>query len=140
MNMQKKQAHRQQTTGVGVHITISLLCGAAAFMLLFAMFAFVMCKVDVSSTMLPTLAMVGACGAVMGAAYLFARLRKERGLLYGAALGIMAFLVLWGVAALQGSGVLSGLAAIKLLGMVCSGALGGHLGVWSAEKARKKRR
>lgn len=124
---------------LGGYLAVSILCGVIIFFAFFCLAALVLCKVDLPLQYLVPVVSVIACAAVLTAAFVMARMAGRRGLLYGLFLGILLFLLLWGAAALQGSGILSQLAIFKALMMTLSGAVGGYLGTLSAEKKQKRK-
>ncbi len=121
------------------HILISSIVGLFIFAVLMSVFSLVLCNIDIPLSALSPIAMGAVCVAVLFAGMALARLEKKRGLIYGAFVGVFVFLLLWVSSILQGGILMSQLAVIKAFSIICSGCLGGYLGVTCSEKRRKIR-
>lgn len=142
MQKQKRNApHAQRGAAahLAVHAGISILCGLAAAALLFSGLAALRCRVDLAPQLLPPVSTAALSLAVFLAGLMFAMLRKEKGLLYGLSVGLVFYAILWGAALAHGQTEFSGLAAIKGVALLCSGAVGGSLGILLQERRRRIR-
>ena len=92
---------------------------------------------DIAPQLLAPISTAAFSLAVLLAGYLFATLRKEKGLLYGLLIGIVFYAILWIGALAQGQTEFSALSAIKGAALLCSGAIGGSFGVLAQERRRR---
>lgn len=105
----------------------------AVFLVLFA-FLFVAVK-SVPQSMVQIIAIICAAIGAAVAGYASIRIYKSKGLLYGAAAGLLLFVVLTVIAFIVSRDKFTYITFIRLLVMLFSGALGGVLGV--NQKRRK---
>ncbi len=122
------------------HVLLASTCGLAVFTALLCLAAVLLTQVDVPMSLLVPITMIIICSGVAVCAMVFAMLEKKRGLIYGALIGLCAFMLLWLISIINGSNMLTQLAAIKAFSVICCGALGGYIGMLKAEKHRKRAR
>ncbi len=109
----------------------SVVC--AVFLVLFA-FLFVAVK-SVPQSIVQIVAIICASLGAFVAGYISIRIYKSKGLIYGAASGLLLFIILTIIAFIVSRDKFTYITAIRLLVMLFSGALGGVLGV--NQKRRK---
>lgn len=134
-----QRAQRDAAAHLAVHAGTSMICGAAAAALLFSGLAALRCKVDIAPQLLAPISTAAFSLAVLLAGFLFAALRKEKGLLYGLLIGLVFYVILWIGALAQGQTEFSALSAIKGAALLCSGAIGGSMGILAQERSRRIR-
>ncbi len=121
------------------HLLLSAIVGLFVFSVIISIFSFILCNVDIPLSLLSPIAMIAICTAVLFSGMALAKLEKKKGLIYGALVGMFVFLMLWLFSIVQGGVIMSQLAVIKAFSIICSGCLGGYLGVLSSEKRRRIR-
>lgn len=143
MQKPKRNTQRAAQNGAAAHLAVhagmSMLGGFAAAALLFSGLAALRCKVDIDPQLLAPISTAAFSLAVLLAGYLFAALRKEKGLLYGLLIGLVFYAILWIGALAQGQTEFSALSAIKGAALLCSGAIGGSFGILAQERRRRIR-
>lgn len=139
INSKRKVGIQPNTSKFFIHILVAVCCGLACIFALFCLMAKILCSVDLPVYMTVPMSTIAISVAAFLAAAVFSLLRGEKGLLSGLLFGLGMFAVLWVFALTQGQTSFSQLAAIKLGAMVCSGAIGGLLGVMMHERKRKIR-
>lgn len=142
MQKTKRNTQRAQSgaaANLAVHAGMSMIGGLAAAALLFSGLAAVRCKVDIDPQLLAPISTAAFSMAVLFAGFLFATLRKEKGLLYGLLVGLVFYVILWIAALVQGQTEFSALSAIKGAALLCSGAIGGSLGIFAQDRRRRIR-
>lgn len=142
MQKQKRNlphAQRGAAARLAMHAGASMIGGLAAAALLFSGLAALRCKVDLAPQLLSPIATAALSLAVLLAGHIFATLRKEKGLLHGLCIGIAFYVILWIAALAQGQTEFSALSVIKGAALLCSGAVGGSLGIISQDRRRRVR-
>ena len=142
MQKQKRNVQRAQSGAImqlAVHTVVSLAGGIAAAALLFSGLAALRCKVDIMPQLLSPISTAALSLAVLLAGLFLAALRKEKGLLYGLLIGIIFYAILWIAALARGQIEFSSLSVIKGTALLCSGAIGGSLGILMRERRRRIR-
>ena len=143
MQKPKRNTQRAAQNGAAAHLAVhagaSMIGGFAAAALLFSGLAALRCKVDIAPQLLAPVSTAAFSLAVLWAGFLFAILRKEKGLLYGLLIGLVFYAILWIGALAQGQTEFSALSAIKGAALLCSGAIGGSLGILAQERRRRIR-
>lgn len=112
-------------------VTIALLATTAVLLL----FSFAMSKKDLPLSLLNPFSALMLALSCFVAGYLAARKLRARGLAVGAGCGLVIFLLLL-LASVQNEFAVGMTAAVKLVIALCSGAIGGILGV-NAKSRRK---
>ncbi len=106
------------------------------YAVLLALAAFVVSRVNTPHSLFGTLS-TGCIGAShFFSAFAISKRRKENGLITGAASGVLLFMIIALIGAIIKRGMLSLNALVKLVILVCTGAMGGMLGVNSSVKKR----
>ncbi len=123
-----------------VFLFISFAFGFVIFASLMCALAITLCNVDLPLNLLPPLTLLITCLAVLTSAFVFAFLVKKMGLLLGVLFGFVVYTILIIIALVQNVNIFTQLAAIKAFSIICSGALGGYLGVIKATQKRRIRR
>lgn len=139
MQKQKRNAQRAQNGAMmqlAAHTAVSMIGGFAVAALLFSGLAALRCKVDIAPQLLSPLSTAALSLAALLAGFFFAMLRKEKGLLYGLLIGIIFYAILWIAALARGQMEFSSLSAIKGMALLCSGAIGGSLGIMTRDRRR----
>lgn len=139
--MQKKnQNARNDFRRFAAQLAAASVSGVGAAALLLSGLAALCCKVDLSPQTL-SLAPTGAVAlSVLLAGLVLALLHREKGLLCGLLMGGIFYAMLWIAALAQGQTEFSALSAIKGMAVLCSGAIGGLLGVSLQERRRRLRK
>lgn len=139
MQKQKRNApHAQRDAAVHltVHAGVSMMGGLAAAALLFSGLAALRCKVDIAPQLLSPISTAALSSAVLLSGLIFATLRKEKGMLYGLLIGLFFYATLWIAALAHGQTEFSSLSVIKGAALLCSGAVGGSLGILRQDRKR----
>lgn len=119
-------------------VLLSLGTGIVLILFQFALLCSIMCKTDLSVSLLGPLSTTAVCIAVLLSGMLLAFLIKKRGMLMGFALGAAFFAAILMAALLQGTVQFSALAFLKLIALCASGGIGGYFGILLAERKRRK--
>lgn len=135
--MSKKSAVRTGNRVLPVYIGSAVVCIAITVGLL-CLFSVILCKTDISRELLVPFSMIISCAGVAAGAYTLSIARGERGLLLGAALGLVCFVVLILLALLLGNSEFSALALLRLALLLVAGAAGGYLGMSQKEKSKRR--
>ncbi len=139
--MQKKKKNAQNDLcRFAAQLAAASLSGMGAAALLLSGFAVLCCKVDFAPQTLSFIPTGAVVLAVLFAGFVLALLRREKGLLYGLLMGAAFYVFLWIAALAQGQTEFSALAAIKGAALLCSGAIGGFLGILLQERRRRIRK
>lgn len=139
--MQKKKKNEPNDfRRFAAHLTAASVSGLGAAALLLSGLAALCCKIDLAPQTL-SLAPTGAVVlAVLLAGLVLASLQREKGLFCGLLMGGIFYTVLWIAALAQGQTEFSALSAIKGGAILCSGAIGGILGISLQERRRRIRK
>ena len=119
-------------TAVGV---AAALLVAMAFVMIFAL-VFVIMKSIVASAVVPLSLLALMIGCFVGG-FLSASISRERGLLYGLAIGAIVFLGAWIIGIAMGGETFGWLTAVKLVLLLLAGGCGGWVG---SNRAHTRRR
>jgi|GEM_PF-6503110 len=117
---------------IGVLFSCVITAGLiAAFSLLF-----VLLETITESAVVPLALLSAACGCFAGA-FLCAYLAKCRGVIFGAAIGVIMFLLICLVGLMGKDGLFGTETVIKLIMLLVSGCAGGYMGSGCGRKKRK---
>lgn len=138
----KKRKNRCRSGNSVFHIFKPMIFGLAAaviisllFIVLFAV-VFVIMKSIVSSAIIPLSLFALTIGCFVGA-YICACISRERGFLFGLAIGLILFAVIYVLGVAMGENCFGTILIIRLICLLISGCFGGWLGSNHAHTKRK---
>lgn len=122
-------------------VIIGVLSALAVMVALIAAFSllFIIAESIYDSAVLPLSLIAAAFGAFIGA-YLCGTISKSYGIIFGAVVGLLTFLVIWVIGLFGQETVLGALTGIKAALLIVAGAAGGWLGSNRPLKGRWRRR
>ena len=121
-------------------ILSGLSAGTIVLLALIALSAFLFSRIDLPLELMVPFATCSIGAAVFAAALTFTAIRGHGGLLFGAAMGAVLFLLIYAVSAAGRTAYFTQLTALKALLMILSGATGGFCGVGLRHKHQKKKK
>lgn len=119
-------------TAVGLVLACAVTAGIIAVFSL----VFVMLRSIAESAIIP-LALISAALGCFAGAFLCSSMTGRHGMILGAVIGAMMFLVIWIIGAVCSDALFGTETAIKLLMLLVSGCGGGYLGAGRKGKRRK---
>ena len=117
-------------------IGLLLSCAVTAAIIAAFSLVFVIIRSIAESAVIP-LALISAALGCFAGAFLCAAMAGRRGVIFGAAVGFMMFLVIWVIGAVCSDGIFGTETAVKLMMLLLAGGAGGYLGSGCKGKRRK---
>lgn len=116
---------------------LGLLAAIAVSLTLCAVFAlvFVIIESIAESAVIPLSLLAVALGCFLGA-YICAALSRCRGIIYGAVIGFVLFVLLWIIGLFCSDSYFGTQSTIKLIVLIGTGCCGGYLGMGAKKKRR----
>lgn len=138
MNGRKNKFGSSAVWGIARPTLTGLLLSCAVTAGLIAVFSlvFVLLETIFDSAIVP-LALISAALGCFAGAFLCASMVREKGVLFGLAIGFLMFLGIWLLGLLCSHEIFGSETAVKLLLLALSGAVGGYLGGNCRTKRRK---
>ncbi|MBQ2779989.1 MAG: TIGR04086 family membrane protein [Clostridia bacterium] len=127
--MRSRQQESSATYRVLRPLLWGVLVGVVSCLLVLLMMAAVLAAGDIARSAITPLAVAAAVFAALVGGFLTARLRGEKGWLFGAACGLILYVLVMLTGLIMTQQLKGGYAFLKLVLMVLAGAVGGVLGV-----------
>lgn len=134
---QRTMLQKKQGTGFVLHAFISTAVFCALLCGMMAAFSVFLCNADFPMKLVSPLATTAAGVCLLAASFLFGFLEKQKGLLLGILFATVCNLILLGISFFSNGMILNVVMLYKAAAVLCFGAVGGYLGMLSAEHASK---
>lgn len=117
-------------------VGLLLSCGVTAGLIAAFSLVFVLLESIADSAVVP-LALISAALGCFAGAFLCASMVRHRGVIFGAVIGLMMFLLICLIGLMNSDGLFGTETVIKLLLLLISGCIGGYLGSGYRRNRRK---
>ena len=119
-------------------LAVSGIAGLLVPFIFFCLTSFVMCKVDISLAMLMPMTIISITIGCFVSGFILALITGELGVIRGALVGAVLFIILAGISFLVGSKEFTFVIIVRMLTMPLAGAIGGYCGILRNAKSKKR--
>ncbi len=135
-----RYSRRSHSEGLLIPITVSAVGSAVILLIMLSICSMISLSIDVPQTFITPLATMSISAATFVSAAIFSGLFGKNGLLMGAVIGIITFMLIFIIALIYDLPSITGTGVIKFLLLTLSGAFGGYCGIMIREKRNRRKK
>ncbi len=133
-------SRKSYSEGLLIPITVSAVGSAVILLIMLSICSMISLSVDIPPSFITPLATMSISAATFVSSTIFSGIFGKNGLLAGAAIGVITFMLIFIIALIYDLPSFTGTGVIKFLLLTLSGAFGGYCGIMIREKKSRRKK